>query len=102
MTYLLEKVLPIGRASAITADELRRLTGARSTRAVTIEIEKLRKSGVPICASCDASRPGFYRPENAEELASYLKSLDRRLRSVSQTRRRLGDALAEMSGQVTL
>lgn len=95
-------LLPVGRERAITADELRRLTGARSTRAVTIEIEKLRKSGVPICASCDAARPGFYRPENAEELASYLRSLDRRIRNVMSTRRRLGDALNAMTGQLTL
>lgn len=102
MTYSLERTLPIGRANAITADELRRLTKSRSTRAVTIEIERLRKNGVAICASCDASRPGFYRPENAEELASYLRSLDRRIRNVMSTRRHLGDVLNAMTGQLTL
>lgn len=97
--YLLDFV-PIGRESAITARELKTLVGAKSTREVTLEIERLRKSGVAICASCDASCPGFYRPENAEELASYLRSLDRRIRNVMSTRRRLGDVLAAMDGQL--
>ena len=100
MTYLFD-LLPIGRESAITARELKVLAGAKSTREITLEVERLRKSGIAVCASCDTARPGFYIAESASELSDYLRSLDRRLRSVSQTRRRLGDTLAEMSGQLT-
>lgn len=68
-------------------------------RELTRQIERERQSGKPICAAVAGDTLGVFRPKNAEELALYCKSLDRRLKSIQKTRKALEDALCEMIDQ---
>jgi hypothetical protein len=87
-----------GKENALTAAELAGLMGVSDPRIVTKQVEKARKMGDPICASCSGEM-GYYIASNERELAAYLRSLDRRLKHTHATRRALGDALARLSGQ---
>ncbi len=90
--------VPVGRAAARTARELQMLTAAKSPREITREVERLRRRGYPICATCGQS-PGYYFAESPIELEVYLAALDRRLASVRRTRSSMGDTLAALTGQ---
>lgn len=68
-------------------------------RELTRQIERERQSGKPICAAVAGDAVGVFRPKNAEELALYCKSLDRRLKSIQKTRKAMEDALCEMIDQ---
>ena len=85
-------ILPIGEDHALTAVELARLLDV-SPRSITAAIEKLRRDGHPICASCYTPM-GYYIAETREELRRYLMRLNRRISNVQRTR----DALAAQAG----
>lgn len=95
-------MLPTGKGNALPGREIARLLGFRSAREVSAAVERERRLGVPICASCDAAAPGYYMPETSEELAEYLCSLRRRLRQVGKTATALEEALATWEGQEKL
>ena len=86
----------------VTAAELAAALGMKDTREITRRVQLERLHGMPICASCDAERPGFYLARNPGELDRYLKSLDRRIRMVSATFKALELALDEWRGQLRL
>ena len=86
----------------VTAAELAAALGMKDTREITRRVQLERLHGIPICASCDAERPGFYLARNPGELDRYLKSLDRRIRMVSATFKALELALDEWRGQLRL
>ena len=90
-------LLAVGAANAIPASALARMTG-ETPRQITKAIEKLRKSGVPICANGE----GFFLAETAEELSAYLRAFDRRMLQMQKTRLALGVALALEQGQQTV
>lgn len=90
--------LGVGAANAIAGRDLVRLLGLRSLRTLTRLIERERRMGSPICAAVSGSR-GYYLAADPLELERYVKSLDRRLRAVGETRRRMGDVLARLTGQ---
>lgn len=94
-------VLCVGCENALTGEFLAGLFDC-NLRGVSQAIERERRDGVPICASCDPARPGYYLAADPAELALYLASLDRRLRNISATRRRLHDTLVEMMGQTEI
>lgn len=91
-----------GKENAITARQLADVMGVKETRSISLMVERERKSGVPVCATSDPACPGYYVAASAAELAEYLTRLDRRIHNVSQSRARLGDTLAEMTGQQKL
>jgi hypothetical protein len=91
----------VGRRYATTAERLSAVCGL-STREVTKQIEKARKAGVPVCASCAADGLGYFIADDPSDLALYLRSLDRRLSSMRLTRQRLQNTLDEMTGQASL
>lgn len=93
--------LQAGRAYAITGEALAEALGCNH-RGVSLAVEKARKAGDPVCASCDSARPGYYLAESPGELSSYLASLDRRLRETRRTREALQRTLDSMTGQVSL
>lgn len=95
----LAEVLPVGRENALTARELAELVGLPSIRKVSKAIEQLRREGVPVCASCNPAKPGYFVADGPAELNLYIKSLRRRIREVSATAGCLSDALSEMIGQ---
>ena len=73
-----------------------------SVRTIQRDIDALCQAGIPICASCDATHPGYFLASGPDELAGYLASLDRRLREVRKTRSALQSTLDDMVGQVEL
>lgn len=77
----LEKLIPVGRSSALTARQLADLLDT-TPREVTRSIEASRRCGVPICASSDGDSGGFYRPADAKELAAYLTEREKRTQNI--------------------
>ena len=94
--------LSCGRAAAIPGRELAALLsieGCDPSREIGALVERERASGIPICATTDATRPGYYLPETAAELAEYRRSLQRRVAAVTKTLRAIEDAHDELTGQ---
>ena len=55
-------------------------------RTVTQRIERERRSGMPICAAVDGESRGYFLAADADELARYVRALDRRISEVKKTR----------------
>lgn len=88
-----------GKDNAITGGKLVEILELKDIRELTQLIERERRAGLPICASTDQTRPGYYLAAGTAELEAYINSLDRRLHNVSQTRRHLESTLLRMTGQ---
>ena len=88
-----------GKSAAMTARELAALLHAGSEREISMEIERERSAGLPICASNDSGCPGYYLPADAAELAEYRRSLERRVAAVSRTLHAIEDAHDGITGQ---
>ncbi len=76
--------LLIGRANAQTARELADLLSC-NVREITAGIERERKRGAPIVASCDHRQPGYYLAEDPEEIELYCNQLRRRAAEINKT-----------------
>lgn len=94
-------VLCMGADNAMTGEVLASLFDC-NLREISQRVERERRDGSPICASCDPARPGYYLAADPAELALYLASLDRRLRNISATRRHLQDTFDRMTGQTVI
>lgn len=94
-------VLCMGADNAMTGEVLASLFDC-NPREISQRVERERRDGVPICASCDPARPGYFLASDPGELALYLASLDRRLRNISATRRHLQDTFDRMTGQTVI
>lgn len=55
-------------------------------RTVTQRIERERRRGMPICAAVDGESRGYFLAADADELARYVRALDRRISEVKKTR----------------
>lgn len=76
--------LGIGRKNALTAGQLAEMLGLRK-RTISLAIEKLRRDGFPICASCAAGGAGYFLPADIKELSDYCLSLSARLKNIHAT-----------------
>lgn len=82
-----------------TAKQLAKTLGVSDARIITKQIERERKSGgAPICASC-GDNPGYFMPQNRKELETYIRSLKRRHKAISQTISGMELALDRLNGQ---
>lgn len=90
--------LSTGRDNARTAREIADWIGCKP-REVTRLIERARLDGAPVCATCDANRPGYYLAQDAEELAAYLHRFRHRRRTIAKTEAALMATLCTMTGQ---
>lgn len=86
----------------VTAAELAATLGVKDQRQITRTVQWERLHGAPICASCNAERPGFYLARNPGELDRYLKSLDRRIHMTTETFKALEQVRDEWRGQLRL
>lgn len=77
--------LPIGDAKPITARELADYFHV-GIRFIVETIEKERREGYPICATCDYKNPGYYIAANREEMLSYCMRLSHRVNELQKTR----------------
>ena len=82
-----------GRENAKTAQELAVVLGV-PPRAVTVQIERERREGVPICAAC-GDKPGYYIAANEKELQTYCNQLQSRIDETTETLRALVDVLRQ-------
>ena len=98
----LSDVLLHGKDNAIPGRDLVSTLGLKDLRELTQLVERERKVGFPICATTDAKRPGYYITDDPAELAAYIKSLDRRIKNVGETRQRMEETLMSMTGQEML
>lgn len=87
-----------GESNAIPGRDLVKLLGLHDLRELTQMIERARRAGVPVCASCAGER-GYYLADDPAELEKYTRSLDRRLSEIRATRAAVGDTLRRMNGQ---
>lgn len=77
-----------GRENARTGRQLARLLHCH-TRDISKGIERERRQGQPIIASCDPEQPGYYLAATADELQGYCLRLNRRAGEIDTTRRAL-------------
>ena len=73
-----------GKEQAMSARDLARLAGT-TKRGVSLEIERERRQGYPICATSNAQRPGYYIPEDKAEMLAYCGRLLHRFMEVAAT-----------------
>lgn len=92
-------VLLFGVENAVDGQTLVTILGYRTLRELSREIQRERAAGQPICAAVAGDRRGYYLAATSDELSSYIRSLDRRIREVRKTRDACGDTLRRMSGQ---
>lgn len=85
---MISELLGTGIESARTAREL--ATACKcDTRKISITVERERRQGKPICASCTGEHRGYYLAADAEELEDYCGSLYKRGGELFKTRRAL-------------
>lgn len=82
-------LLATGKDNAKTAKELLPLTGCKNIRALTKDIERARRDGIPICASCMGGKQGYYLAADSEELDRYCATLAGREHQLAKTRHAL-------------
>ncbi len=92
-------MLGYGKAAAITMKELAAFLNVGSEREISKAVERERSAGIPICASTDKDCPGLYLPADADELAEYRRSLQRRVAAVFKTLHAIEDAHDGITGQ---
>lgn len=86
--------LGVGRLNATTAGFIAAFLGW-TAREVTQQIEKERREGAPICASCSAPH-GYYLAENKEELNGYCEQIKGRAIEIFKTRKAMLSRIDEL------
>lgn len=99
---VIASVLSEGRGNAVTGREIKRLLDLQSGRDVSSLVERERRGAVPICATCNSNRPGYFMPETPGELETYCRSLRRRIKNVTATLDAMEKALDDWTGQQRL
>ena len=74
-----------GAENALDSRTLAAMMGI-DRRTVTQRIEHERRAGAPICAAVDGESRGYFLAADADELARYVRALDRRISEVKKTR----------------
>lgn len=80
------ELLSTGRENARTARDLAQITGT-DRRSISLLVERERRAGKPICATCDGNTPGYYIAANQVEMAAYCESLRHREQEIAKTRK---------------
>ena len=91
-----------GSDNPMTAQEIMSVLSLSDPRVVTKLIERERRAGLPICASSNSKRPGYYLADTPGELESYTRSLRRRVKAVSGTLEALEATHDAWTGQTRL
>ena len=83
---MVSEILSTGIDNAITGKTICKQLRINH-RALTIAIERERREGKPICATCNGTAPGYYLAADKEEMRRYCRSLHRRAGEIFKTRR---------------
>ncbi len=89
---MIHELLAAGSHNARTGKEIAKLIGC-DLRRVTIQIERERREGWPICANTLGVNAGYYLAESSFELDRYITRLGRRARELMKTKRALQKTL---------
>lgn len=89
------KYIPEGKKNAISAQRLAEITGAKSQRCLRADVRELRKAGELICSS----PAGYYKPATREELAGFIRMMEKHALGVFQAIASARKAQREMEGQ---
>ena len=85
---MIYELLPVGKANPRSGKELAQALNC-DIRDITEQISRERRAGLPICASSNARKPGYYIAETPEELQQYCDALKGRAIEVFKTRQAL-------------
>lgn len=80
-----------GKENARTGKDLANVLNC-DVRDISAKVERERRKGQPIIASCDPENPGYYLAATAEELQEYCSRLHHRAGEIHKTRRALLEA----------
>ena len=98
--FAIFEMLPEGRENAISRRNLMSVLGM-SDRSLRLAIAAERRAGALILSSTAVDGGGYYRPANAEEIARFVASMERRAKStfaaVTEARKALRE-LEEKAG----
>ena len=98
--FAIFEMLPEGCENAISRRNLMTVLGM-SDRALRLAIAAERRAGALILSSTSVDGSGYYRPANAEEIARFVASMERRAKStfaaVTEARKALRE-LEEKAG----
>lgn len=86
-----------GKENAVTAKELCNILDIKE-RDLTQAIERERRQGQPICASC-GKVPGYFLAANKAEMQEYCDSLYRRAGEIHKTRKACIVTLKELPAE---
>lgn len=82
---MIHELLGEGERSARTGKELAKLLGVQP-RDISQAVERERRQGKPICATCDKANPGYYLAEYREDMQHYCDRLHHRAGEIYKTR----------------
>ena len=80
------EMLDTGEQNARSARELAQVLQT-DKRTISLLVERERRAGKPICATCDGAAPGYYIPADQTEMADYCQSLRHREQEIAKTRK---------------
>lgn len=95
------EMLAAGPANAISATHLARVLGVHK-RDVSKMIERERREGRPICATCNSENPGYFLPADPEEMQDYINRLRHREAEIAATREALTAQMRARAAQAGL
>jgi len=85
---MIYEMLAAGPNNAISATHLARVLGVHK-RDISRMIERERRAGRPICATCNRENPGYFLPAAPDEMEHYIKRLRHREAEIARTREAL-------------
>lgn len=96
---MVHELLGTGKEAAIPGRDLANLLGLHDLRVLTALVERERGLGYNICATTNAKHPGYFIAGSPEELATYMRSLNRRIHNTTNTYRNMETNYMAMTGQ---
>ena len=94
------EVLGTGEQNARSSRELARALGT-DQRGISSLVERERREGKPICATCDSKTPGYYIAANRQEMEQYCSRLQHRAGEIFKTRAACLHTLDSLPATVT-
>ena len=82
---MIYEMLDTGEGNAKPARELAKLLQG-DRRVISSLVERERRAGRPICATCDSKAPGYYIPATREDMERYCGQLQHRAGEIYKTR----------------
>ena len=85
---MIYEMLAAGPNNAISATHLARVLNVHK-RDISKMVERERREGRPICATCNSENPGYFLPAAPEEMEHYINRLRHREAEIARTREAL-------------